>query len=78
METGDARVWLLLLDQLLQLSDLADLLEGKDLILLVAIDGETGGVVAAVFEAGETVDESWSQKESPVSHAPVCPRTLHP
>lgn len=62
MKTCDARIWLLLLNQLLQLRDLADLLEGKDLILLVAIDGETGGVVAAVFETSETVDESWSQK----------------
>jgi hypothetical protein len=42
------------LDELLQLGDLANLLEGKDLVLLVAIDGNTGGVVATVFETGET------------------------
>jgi hypothetical protein len=47
-------VGLLLLDELLQLGDLANLLVGKDLVLLVAIDGDTGGVVAAVFETGET------------------------
>ena len=47
-------VGLLLLDELLQLGDLADFLEGEDLVLLVAIDGDTGGVVAAVFETGET------------------------
>lgn len=32
----------------------AHLLERKDLVLLVAIDGDTGGVVAAVFKTGET------------------------
>jgi len=42
------------LDELLQLGDLANLLEGKDLVLLVAIDGNTGGVVATVLETGET------------------------
>ena len=50
-------VGLLLLDELLQLGDLANLLEGKDLVLLVAIDGNTGGVVAAVLETGETCSE---------------------
>jgi hypothetical protein len=49
-------VWLLLRDELLELDDLADLLEGEDLILLVSIYGETGGVVSTVFETGE----SWS------------------
>jgi len=50
-------VGLLLLDELLQLGDLANLLVGKDLVLLVAIDGNTGGVVATVFETGETCIE---------------------
>lgn len=45
------KVWLLGSDELLQLGDLADLLEGEDLVLLVAIDGETCGVVSSVFEA---------------------------
>ena len=45
------QVWLALVDELLQFGDLAHLLECKDLILLVAVDGEPGGVVAAVFEA---------------------------
>lgn len=47
-------IGLLLLDELPQLGDLADLLEGKDLVLLVSIDGQTCRVVATVFEARET------------------------
>lgn len=47
-------VGLLLLDELLELGDLAYLLVGKDLVLLVAIDGDTCRIVAAVFETGET------------------------
>ena len=43
-----------LVNQLPQLGDLADLLEGNDLVLLVAIDGETGGVIATVFETRKT------------------------
>lgn len=50
-------IWLLLLDQLLELGDLANLLEGKDFVALVAVDCETGRVVAAVFEAGQAIDE---------------------
>lgn len=42
-----------LLNQLLQLDHLADLLVSKHLILLVSVDGETGRVIATVFEAGE-------------------------
>ena len=48
-----AEIWLLLLDELFELGDLAYFLEGEDLVLLVAVDCEAGGVVAAVFEAGE-------------------------
>jgi hypothetical protein len=44
----------LIRDELLQLGDLADLLEGEDLISLVTVDGDTGGVVSSVFETGET------------------------
>ena len=51
------KVDLLGADELLELGDLANLLEGKDLVLLVAIDGNTGGVVAAVLETGETCSE---------------------
>ena len=43
------QVGLLLLNELLQLGDLANLLECKDLILLVTVDGETGRVVSAVL-----------------------------
>jgi hypothetical protein len=34
-------IGLLLLDELLQLGDLADLLEGKDFVSLVSVDGQT-------------------------------------
>jgi hypothetical protein len=43
-----------LFDQLLQLSDLANLLVSENLALLVAIYGNTGGVVATVFESRKT------------------------
>lgn len=42
-------VELALLDQLLEGGDLADLLDGEDLVLLVAVNGEARGVVAAVL-----------------------------
>jgi hypothetical protein len=42
-------VEVLLLDELLQRGDLADLLDCVDLILLVAVNGETGRVVTAVL-----------------------------
>lgn len=43
-------IWLLLLDELLQLDDLSDLLVSEDLILLVSIDGQTGTVISSVFQ----------------------------
>ena len=42
-------VEVLLVNQLLQRGDLADLLDSVDLVLLVAIDGETGRVVTTVL-----------------------------
>jgi hypothetical protein len=42
-------VEVLLLDELLQRGDLANLLDSVDLVLLVTVDSKTGGVVAAVF-----------------------------
>jgi hypothetical protein len=42
-------VWLLLFDELLQLCDLADLLESVDFILLISVDCETCRVVATVL-----------------------------
>jgi hypothetical protein len=48
-------VELVLINQLLQLGHLADLLEREDLILLVAIDRETGGVVPAILETGQAL-----------------------
>lgn len=43
-----------LVHQLPQLGHLADLLEGKDLILLVAIDGKSSRIIATVLETGQT------------------------
>jgi hypothetical protein len=43
-----------LLDELLELGDLANLLEGEDLVLLVAVDSQAGGIVATVLETGQT------------------------
>jgi hypothetical protein len=59
---GNAGVWIkhlgeievLLIDELLQRSDLADLLDSEDLILLVAVDSQTGRVVAAVLKTCKT------------------------
>jgi hypothetical protein len=42
-------IWSLRGDELLQLGDLADLLVREDLIFLVAVDGDTGRIVASVF-----------------------------
>lgn len=41
-------------NELTELSDLANLLEGADFILLVAIHGHTGGVISTVFQSGQT------------------------
>lgn len=46
-----------LVNELPQLGDLANLLEGLDLLLLVAIDGQTSRVVATVLETGQAVNE---------------------
>jgi hypothetical protein len=43
-----------LLNELTEFGHLADLLESKHLILLVAIDGHTSRVIAAVFKSCET------------------------
>ena len=51
------QVGLLLLDQSLELDNLADLLEGKDLVLLVTVYSQAGRVIATVFEPGEAIDE---------------------
>lgn len=42
-------VEVLLLDELLQRGDLADLLDGVDLILLVTVNGKTSRVVTTVL-----------------------------
>jgi hypothetical protein len=47
------KVWLLLCNELLELDDLAHLLESKYFILLVAIYGEACRIVTAVLESGE-------------------------
>jgi hypothetical protein len=51
---GLGQVELRLIYELLELCDLANLLEGINLLLLVAIDGETGRVVTAILEPGKT------------------------
>ena len=58
-------IWLLILDELLQFCNLADLLECKDLVLLVAINRQTCGIIATVFESRETIDEG-IENELPV------------
>ena len=45
------KIRLPLFDQLLELCNLADFLESEDFILLVSIDGQTGRVIATVFES---------------------------
>lgn len=49
----------MLLNELSQLCDLADLLEGEHLVLLLAIDGETGGVVSSVLETRQACQQAW-------------------
>ena len=47
------KIEVLAVDKLLQLRNLAHLLEGEHLVLLVAIDGKTSRVVATVLETGK-------------------------
>jgi len=51
---GSIGVGLGLVDQLLQLRNFSDLLVGKNLTLLVTVYSHSGGIIATVFEAGET------------------------
>jgi len=51
-------IWLLILDELLQFGNFANLLECKDLVLLVTIDCKTCGVISSIFQSRETIDES--------------------
>lgn len=56
-------------DELLELGDLANFFEGKDFILLVSVDSQTGTVVAPVFEPGS--GRSWvSRRHSRDTSAP--------
>ena len=50
-------VWLTLGDELLELGDLANFLERKDLIFLVSINSKTCRVVSSVFQTRESIDE---------------------
>ncbi len=50
-------IWLLVLDELLQLCNLANLLERKHFILLVTVNGEACGVVSSILESGEAIDK---------------------
>ena len=51
-------IWLLFVDELPQLGNLANLLERKDFILLVSIYRKTGRVISSVFESREAIDKS--------------------
>lgn len=50
-------IWGFILNELLQLGNLANLLVSKDLILLVTVDCQTGRVISSVFKTGESIDE---------------------
>lgn len=50
---GDIGVRLFLLNQSLQLSHLADLLESEHFVLLISVNRNTGGVVSAVLKSGQ-------------------------
>ncbi len=50
-------IWFLFRNELLQLLDLANLLECEDLVLLVTIHCQTCGIVPTVFEAREAIDQ---------------------
>jgi len=63
-----------LVDELPELGYLADLLEGEHLLLLVAVDGEAGRVVAAVLEAEEACRPGEQESASPSSQVPRSPR----
>lgn len=56
------QIRLLLLNQLLQLSHLADLLESKDLVLLVTIYSQTCRIIATVLESRQAIDEGVEDK----------------
>lgn len=51
-------------DQLLQLDNLSNLLKRENLVLLVAIYGNTGGVVTTVFESRKTCGGSLAHARS--------------
>ena len=64
-------VWFLVLDKLLQLCHLANLLKGKDFILLVTIHSETCRVVSSIFQSGKTVDKSVNDGATVLLHQVV-------
>lgn len=66
------QVWLLILDQLLELCDLAHLLEGEHFVFLVSIYGQTSRIVATVFESGESIDKSIKNELPILLHQIVC------
>jgi hypothetical protein len=55
---GFGQVGLALIDECPQFSDLSYLLESTNFILLVAVYGQTRGVIASVFEARQSCDVS--------------------
>ena len=55
-DLGHVRV--LFFDELLELGNLANLFEGKDFILLVAVNSQTCRVIASIFKTRETLHVS--------------------
>jgi len=45
------QIWFGIRDELLELSNLADLFESEDLILLIAVYAKTCRIIASVFES---------------------------
>lgn len=46
-----------ILDELLELGNLANLLESKDFIFLVTVDGKTGRIISSIFQTSEACEE---------------------
>ena len=48
------QVWLGLRNELLELGDLADLLESENLIVLITVDAQTCRIIASIFQTRQT------------------------
>lgn len=70
-------VRLRVLDELLELGHLPDLFEGEDLILLVPIDGQTGGIITTILEPGKSCRNA-RQSDSPQRGLSRCWQEIWP